>query len=406
MIYCVDNYYEEISETPMPRDITLDELPVGYSITAARAGEQCEVQFRGFVSTEDGQKLISRLEGTPAHVLEKIAGLSASSAASATSSLLTIIRPDKTATVYWNEFYPTMVARTKEPIEKDGIVTLNHIIDIERIKIPEGMISPDVGLSYVFSFGWRKGYFFDYGPLLHGENRQAREYDLEATLGHFLARLLFQQRFSISEEAWAEMFRQGWFPFSHLGIDVIESIIGYANAGFSIDDLLDNIANEVTTLIRSRLPEWRKNHILSPHVPFVETAFERYSATDYISSNSILYPRIEGIIRTYHSAAVPAGAASQSELCKTAAGHYSGIREESLLLPRRFKQYLGDFYFARFQPSMVVDSVSRNTVAHGVVVPQRMDRKAATVGFLILLQLLSAAGASAIAVSERDNAKN
>ena len=390
----------------MPREITLDELPAGYSITAARAGEQCEVQFRGFVSTEDGQKLITRLEGTPAHVLEKIAGLSANSAAAATHSLLTIIRPDKTATVYWNEFYPTIVARTKGAIEKGEVVTLDHITDIERIRIPEAMIPHDAGLSYVFSFGWRKGYFFDYGPLLHGESRQARDYDLEVTLGHFLARLLFQHRFSISEEAWAEMFRQGWFPFSHLSTDLIQSVIGHANAGFSIDELLDRIATEVTTLIQSRLPEWRKNQILSPHVRFVETAFERYAAGDYISSNSILYPRIEGVIRTYHSASFPESSASQSELCKTASGHYSGIREESLLLPRRFEKYLRDVYFARFQPSAAAYSVSRNTISHGVVVAEKLDRKAANVGFLILLQLLSTAGASAIAVSERDNAQN
>ena len=111
------------------------------------------------------------------------------------------------------------------------------------------------------------------------------------------------------------------------------------------------------------------------HAPFIEKAFERFSSGDYLSTASILYPRIEAIIGTYHSIAAPSKAVTQSELSKTASGHYSNIREESLLLPRRFERYLQEVYFAKFEPDVLTESVSRNSISHGVVVAQQMDKK-------------------------------
>ena len=139
------------------------------------------------------------------------------------------------------------------------------------------------------------------------------------------------------------------------------------------------------------------------HAPFIEKAFERFSSGDYLSTASILYPRIEAIIGTYHSIAAPSKAVTQSELSKTASGHYSNIREESLLLPRRFERYLQEVYFAKFEPDVLTESVSRNSISHGVVVAQQMDKKVAIIGFFILLQLLSTASATSVTASQSPN---
>ena len=172
----------------MPREITLDHLPAGHAQESARANGEVGIVFREFTSTEDGQFFISRLEGTPAAILEKISG-NANSAAAATQSLLAIIRPDQSAAVYWNEFHPTVQVRAKGKINKGDLITLDHMMDVERVVLPPDLIPEDAGICYVFSFGWRKGLFYDYGPLLHGEKKQLRDYDLGLRLGYCYARV-------------------------------------------------------------------------------------------------------------------------------------------------------------------------------------------------------------------------
>ena len=147
----------------MPYEIRLDHVPAGYAGTCAEAGEEIDIVVREFTSTEDGQLFIARLEGIPAAILEKIFG-AASVSASTTDSLLAILRPDGSARVYWNEFKPTIVARAKKSFKAGELVHIDHIMDIERVKLPAEALAPDVGICYVFSFGWRKGLFFDFGP--------------------------------------------------------------------------------------------------------------------------------------------------------------------------------------------------------------------------------------------------
>ena len=55
----------------MPFEITFDKLPIGYTINAGRAGDTCTVSVTEFVSSEDGDELITRLEGLPQDAIPK-----------------------------------------------------------------------------------------------------------------------------------------------------------------------------------------------------------------------------------------------------------------------------------------------------------------------------------------------
>jgi hypothetical protein len=57
------------------------------------------------------------------------------------------------------------------------------------------------------------------------------------------------------------------------------------------------IAAEVNSVMSDRLSEWKNDAIIGPHLPFVRKAFEHFSTGDFLSASSILYPRIEGLIR-------------------------------------------------------------------------------------------------------------
>jgi len=370
----------------MPYEITLNHLPAGYAGSCGRAGDEIDLVFREFTSTEDGQHFISRLEGATIEILEKISP-DAGIAASQTNHLLAVIRSDKTATVYWNELSPTLEVRPKSDVKKGETVFLDHILDVERVKFPSSVIPDEnVCIVYVFSSGWRKGLFFDYGPIQLEERRRPRDYDLGLTLGYCLSKLWFQHLFAITDETWNELFKQGWFPFSHLSSQVVKNMVTRAAHAVPIDDHLQEIAAEVTKAMPAHLTAWRKVDIFTPHLEFIQRAFDRFEEGDDISAASILYPRLEGIMRMLGAVEHSGKAVTQSDLAQLASGH-ARIREESLLLPRRFESYLRTIYFANFEPGKIVDSVSRNTVSHGVV--STLNNKAVVIGFLILLQISS-----------------
>jgi hypothetical protein len=385
----------------MPYTITFDHVPAGYSMKCAEKDEEIDVVFREFTSTEDGQLFISRLEGIPTKILEKISG-SANVAASQTNSLLAIIQPSGRTKVYWNEFQPGIQIRSKQKIKAGELVYIDHIMDIERVKLPDEALAPDVAICYVFSFGWRKGLFFDFGPAQAGKHRVPRNYDTGALLGHYFGRVLFQHLFSIEDGTWAELFRQRWFPFSYLSVTTVQNMIKRARECRSIDVELDAIAIEVRSVLADRLAEWENDEFIKPHLPFVRKAFDHFESRDFLSASSILYPRIEGLIRISAASAKGQDRLTQKVLSKLGAGTSGTLLGElSLLLPQWFEKYLTDVYFANFKPGSLSTIVSRHSVSHGVVNAESLDHKVTVVGFLILLQLFSVAKARGIQLAEQ-----
>ena len=56
----------------MPYKITLEDIPAGYFGTYAKADELAQIIFRDFISTEDGQHFIERLETGVNPILEEL----------------------------------------------------------------------------------------------------------------------------------------------------------------------------------------------------------------------------------------------------------------------------------------------------------------------------------------------
>jgi hypothetical protein len=371
----------------MPYEIILNELPAGYVSKGAPKGGQVTVCFRDFFSSEDGQKLIHHLEGVPRDIILKLPA-KAKAMESRTDNLLAIIRKDKTATVYYNDFLPTSIMRIKGKVKAGDPIFSDNITDLERIELNGFDIPNDVAVCYVFSFGWRKGLFFDYGPILQG-NGKPRSYDLGKTFAQFHAQVLFQHLFSIGSDIWEELFRQRWFPFIYLKNDQIKTLIGLAREKLPMDDLLPSIRDNLLATLAERVPDWEKDPVIGPHFEFVGAAYKHYAASDYLSAAAILFPRIEGIMRTHAKAVAPGSPFKQENLATVSAmGSGNVVKPASLLLPDRFKQYLFEIYFASFDPKDP-QGVSRNTVSHGVVDAKLLDCKAASIAFLILLQISS-----------------
>ena len=177
-----------------------------------------------------------------------------------------------------------------------------------------------------------------------------------------------------------------WFPFVGLSNQTIESLVSHVRNGWEPDEKLDDIVAEVKTRSTQMLNSWRDHPSFLPHIEMLERAVERFQNDDPMSCTSLLYSRIEGILRTHHNSLGTPIEPSQDNLSDLAVAAKSAT-EKCLLLPHRFNAYLRDIYFANFDPASPVIDVSRNSVGQGVASVAKFDQKSAAIGILIVHQL-------------------
>jgi hypothetical protein len=167
----------------------------------------------------------------------------------------------------------------------------------------------------------------------------------------------------------------------------IRDLIGHARHDFDLIALTDRIEREFGSELAAKLAAWERNSFFHDHLPMLRQAVERHRAGDYISSISILFPRIEGLMRTYHLSRKGSAQMGQRHLVATATEGGSRPGEAtSLFLPDRFRRYLTDVYFAQFDPAAPAE-LSRNSVSHGVAPVSRFDKDGSLLGLLIVDQL-------------------
>lgn len=368
----------------MPYEIKFGMTPAGYSMSSAKGGESVKVSIIEFTSSEDGDLFVSRLEGFPSEVISKLPP-QRHIRESQVDNLLVIIRRDNTATVYINELNLAMKTRLNRRVGKGEPIFQNDIIDIDEIKFDGIEIPNDAGFAFVFSHGWRKAFYYDFKPI--NQPHEKRYYNISKKLGHYYNYLMFQGLFKITENEWKGLFEQQWFPFVGLKKETIIEILSHLRAGWKIDDSLEKIAAETKSLLDQMLERWSMHSLYTEHFPLFEKAIERYISEDYISCTAIVYPRIEGIIRTVHQKIKSSEKATQKNLVDSLDKARSVEKEKySRLLPQKFVEYIEQVYFANFSPGQP-SPVSRNTVSHGVASAEDFSLKAATIGFLIIDQI-------------------
>ena len=363
--------------------INLEKPPGGYSASAAKSGEMLEIIQREFSSSEDGDHFISRLEGFPTQVISKLptnCGIKCSNI----DHLLVIIHKNGDCDVYANELTLISEVKPTRDVKKNTLVYEDDIADIIRIDFEGVKVPDDCGVMVVLSKGWRKGLYFDFAPI--NKNGVKRKYSLSHTLGNYYSYLFFQNLYKISNDEWTILFKQKWFPFIGLKRKTTDDLVSYMRSGWDCDDLMETISTEVKDALNSNICKWRKSNIFGEHIEFISCAAERFFKGDYISSISILYPRIEGVLRDFNIS-IGVSSHSQGNLSK-APRKMSSMPENhySRILPEKFTQYLKDAYFASFNPDTPA-GVSRNSVGHGVARIDSFSRKSSVLGFLIIDQL-------------------
>jgi hypothetical protein len=371
----------------MPFEIKFENTPAGVCLEAVRGGGTAKVRAIEFVSEEDGDTLVERLEAFGSDILGRLPG-SPPIQPNQVQHLLAVIRRDGTATVYLNELKTHGRVQVKREIAKGDFVFADDIADVHRLEFEGVTIPKDAGIVYIFSVGWRRAIFYDFVPLLPKDNCKDREYDVATAFAQFFAYMMFQHRFKITEQAWQTLFDGQWFPFITLKDSTIRNLIGHASSAWPLDDLSEAIAAEVKQLVPTILARWRKTASFADHIKILEQATERYLACDFVSTTALVYPRIEGLMRSHQMLTDPGAQATQKGLSGSAVKAAENERHPSTpLLPGRFRQYLESVYFASFNPTDPKIKVSRNSVGHGVAAAEEYSLKSATISLLIVDQL-------------------
>jgi hypothetical protein len=181
------------------------------------------------------------------------------------------------------------------------------------------------------------------------------------------------------------MFAQGWYPFVGIDFDIVSELVGHATEGWQIDDLLDKIEADLRRRLPGYIASWKEHPVFQGHMDLIEKAASHFLNGDPMSCAAMLYPRIEGLLRTH---ARHESSNSNPTTCDLAPAAVATARRVSLVMRDRLEQYLGEVYFKRYVPSgATTTDVSRHSVSHGEVAPSALDRKAAIVALLIIQQL-------------------
>ena len=194
------------------------------------------------------------------------------------ATFLAVIKSDFETTIYINEIDLIAKAKRKrlqpelvagDPVYRDDIADIVMVELLDREGQPIA-IPPDCGVTLILSHGWRKGLFFDYSPL--GPDKPTRTYDLNRLLGHIVARLMFQEMYSITEAQWEHLTGWGWFPFVGLSHEDRKGLIGWAKNSRKPVPVLEEMARRFLTDFDVRITTWAKYEHLKSREDFFRRA--------------------------------------------------------------------------------------------------------------------------------------
>jgi len=126
----------------MPFEITFDKIPADYAESAVKGGGEVLVSLSGFYSSEDGDALITRLEGLPQQIISRIPS-KFPILPSMVHYMLAIIRKDKSATVYLNEGNIVGQVRVKGGVKKGELISADRVLAACRPWSPNLVLALD-----------------------------------------------------------------------------------------------------------------------------------------------------------------------------------------------------------------------------------------------------------------------
>lgn len=362
-----------------------DSAPIGFSLNAAHpaVGDgTVQVQSRGTVTTDDGDKIYDLLESTGRTFLYNECTRRRIYPDTLTSFLI-VVKP-KSARVYvWPKVH--LLTRLKPGKKPPGeVITLREIADVEQLEFGDVKILPEDGFVFCFHAQWRPVLYFDLEPI--AEPSRQRQTDYRPILGQLYAQSMFRALFKADEKTLEETYDRGWFSFARLVPDTFSDLYQSVAHKFPIEDVEAKVVTAFPgNVIREWSIQWNGNAVLRDHMPFIQSALDAFERSDWRACVSTLYPRIEGILRDL---CIPNHRPDQKTMA-TVIPDVTATRHphSNLFLPHNFSKFLQRFYFRHFDTHAGDLALSRNSVGHGVAPAIEFSATKSLIGFLIIDQL-------------------
>ena len=192
--------------------------------------------------------------------------------------------------------------------------------------------------------------------------------------------------YSATEQQWQRLLAWGWFPFIGLTHADRTDLLALAKFDRYMSPILEQFCRNFCQDLKGRMECWGRHDFLAQQSSFLTLAASHFRKADYVSCISVLYPRIEGVMRSLFAEENPS-AEAQADSRSIVTNLVENQLAHSVLLPNRFEMYLRRVYFRGFNLSRGDTALSRNSHAHGVSNIGDYDLIRAAVGFMIIDQV-------------------
>lgn len=362
-------------------DVKLDMVLAGFAAADAAPNSNAEIITRALVTADDGDILYTYLDQIGGmYLTEQLAkrGIGAY----IVHNFLINITDGVNAKVFVN-FRTHRSALPKRPVKKGQVIYRDDIADIRAIDFPQFPMPTEGAIVYSFREGWRQALYFDYSMLPDDPNRPLR--DLPTLFAQFHNWMVFRELFLIEQDALDKLYAEGWFPFIRLPMHIVVDISKAIQAGNSVAPAAQKAIDAITpeTLDEMRA-FWKSKPFFNDQAEFIDAAVRHYRNGDYVSATSVLFSRIEGILRQLYVGAAPRTPQLRDKLVDHVR---SSVEGTTRFVPEQFRDYLKTFLFAGFNAGAGDIRPSRNSIAHGVAPAAEFSQALAVQYFLILDQI-------------------
>lgn len=377
----IDEINLEMPEYSFQLKLKTDIL--GVSLSSGNKDDELKVARRGFFTDYDNESLFVILQQLSNLFLNEWT-LKEKKSVSHIRNCLIFINANKEASIHIN--CPTFIEIvSKKAIEKNDPVFKKDIADVRKMDFQGIELQSTCAVIYIFSVGWRRGLYFDFLPI--DSEKEYTTGDLSTIFASLYSYLQFPEIHRLEPEIKNKIFEKGWFPFIRIIGNYFEKLYTSIKENLDTYDLELEIAESFNeeSLIEMK-DTWLKKDPYNKHQRLIDKGIERYLAGDYISTISILYPRIEGIMR--YMCLGEKGKVTSKNLAQKITLEAKGKSiEYGLFLPDDFNEYLTKVYFQSFDLETGEVNLSRHSLAHGVADEESFSKIKAIQGILILDQI-------------------
>ena len=283
--------------------VYLDEVPVGYCMTAAQGEGVVQIQFRGVSLSSDGKDFIRKMEGFPDKILQLA---HEDFHASDLRNFVAIIHKDLKVETYLNELEIFGEALVANAVNQGDPVRKSDIYHFDRITFKDLDFPRNCGYIVILSNGWDRIFLYDFGPLNSGENLHLIDYDVGRFLGAGFSASVYNDIFDLDNSEWQKIISSGWFPFSYLGYEQQKNLFNHIKFDWKTGEIEKKIDDQFCNDCDAWLIKISNNEKITPHLDIIERALNYHTSKQYDASIHILYPRIEALLREDFIRANPA----------------------------------------------------------------------------------------------------